>query len=242
MNSDLINSFQEKKHLKELNLLFSRNFMVTIMDDDNNVLFYPCMISNLSVDSKKLFVTVYDLVSENIVEETLDNLIGNRWKKKPKVHIVVKRLDHDGAEIYHVEYTDCILKEYHGKNFTYKTNEPYQWYLAFNIGEKVIVKNPNYVFEAKKDAKEVSESIKNKELAILKNSNKMLEEAKEKVRKNEYFEWNKEKVYKRINKAMDENEKTALEQYGTSLESFDPEKIKKTFEKEFAKLKDKLEK
>lgn len=257
MDLNLINSIDEQKHLRELNMFFSRNFMVTIIDDKENVLFYPCMISNFSVDSKKLFVTVYDLIVKENVEETLDWLIGgNFFKKSPKVKIVLSRLDAAGVEIYHVNYSDCVLKNYHGKNFTYKNNEPYQWYLEFSIGDKEIVKTNKYNFKSKSyyDIKEkpieffkkntvTDEEIKEKELAILKNSNKMLDEAVNEVKaKTSIAEERKQSIMRQVRNAKNENKKNAHRFYGASLDSFDFKNISKSIEKEIEKIEDKINK
>lgn len=253
MDLNLVNSIDEQKRLRELNMFFSRDFMVTIIDDKDNVLFHPCTISNFSVDSKKLFVTVYDLIVKENIEEILDNLIdGNIFKKCPRLKIVLTRLDITGIEIYRVVYSNCILKKYHGKNFTYKSNEPYQWYLEFSIGDKEIVKNNDYNYFVHKSDFALNnnetickndDTIKQKELAILKNSNKMLEDVVEEVKvKDSISEEIKNRVIKQVQNAQNENKKKANRYYGASLDSIDFNQLTRTLEKQIADLEDKIEK
>lgn len=258
MDLNLINSVDEQKHLKDLNMFFSRGFMVTIIDDKDNVLFYPCTISNFSVDSKKLFVTVYDLIVKENVEETLDGLISHSFfKKSPRIKILLSRLDATGIEVYHINYNNCVLKNYHGKNFTYKSSEPYQWYLEFSIGDKEIVKNKEYAHFVSKNRYEhksnptkyyndhlrVDKRYKEQDLATLKNSNKMLDEAIETIKSNNSIsEERKKQVLKQVSNAQNENKKSANKYYGVSLDSFDFRTITKSLEKEIDNLEEKINK
>ena len=258
MDLNLINSVDEQKHLKELNMFFSRGFMVTIIDEKDNVLFYPCTISNFSVDSKKLFVTVYDLIVEENVEEMLDSLISHSFfKRSPRIKIILSRLDATWGEVYHVNYNNCVLKNYHGKNFTYKSSEPYQWYLEFSIGNKEIVKSNEYAYFAPKNRYErisnptkyynehlrVDKSYKEQDVATLKNSNKMLDEAIETIKSNNSIsEERKNQVLKQVRNAQNENKKSANKYYGVSLDSFDFRTITKTLEKEIDNLEEKINK
>ena len=41
----------------------------------------------------------------------------------------------------HLLIIKCKLKKYHGKNFTYKGNDPHQWYLELSFANKEILKN-----------------------------------------------------------------------------------------------------
>lgn len=270
MNLEQINSLNEKKHLNSFNMLFGRDFMVTILDENDKILFYPCMISNFSVDSKKIFVTLYDIIVKENIEEALDSLLGN-FIKKPRLKIVLSRLDKEMTEIYHVNYTDCKLKNYHGKNFTYKVNEAYQWYLEFTFGNKEIVKSTSYNFKSKNNENylhtnedendktsvadyrdttkfKLSENAaKLKYLATLKSSNEMLDNAMDTVRKTKKIkDYQKNNVLNQIENAKEENKKTAKKTfgkyYGGSLDSLDFNQIQKTLEKEMEKLEDKINK
>jgi hypothetical protein len=263
MDLKSIDSISEQKHLKDLSMFFCRNFMVTMLDEQENILFYPCMISNFSVDGDKLFVTIYDIITKNNIEETLDNLYSHGWKYKyPTVKIILTRLDCKGVEIYRVIYPKCRLKNYHGKNFTYKSSEPYQWYLEFewHSADKEIIKSDSYDFSKCDDyvclmsneptkvkdetpmSKPKYDTAKRlKELAILNNSNTMLDDAAEKVvQKETLSEEHKNKVLQQISKAKSENKNYANNMFSTDLDTFDLDAIAKSIEKEIAELENKL--
>lgn len=249
MEFNLINSKDEEARLRRLKMLFGRNFMATIADKDGNVLFYPSMISNFSIDGSKIFISLYDLIEEDNVEEKIDKLMGDKFSK-PKLKIILSRLDANKDEVYKVVYTKCKLKAYHGKNFTYKSSEPYQWYLEIEYGAKEIVKNENYNY-VEADDNEVVKSIlekpvkkytKEQSVEILKNSNKMLDEAMETVSKTSKLnDGQKQTIAKEIVKAKAENAKNAHKYYGASLDSIDFTRIAKSLKEEMNDTEDKLE-
>lgn len=248
MDLKSINSTDEKKRLGTLKMLFGRNFLVTIADENDNVLFYPSMISNFSIDGAKIFISLYDLISEDNVEEKLDNLMGGLLSK-PKMKILLSRLDANGDEVYRVVYNKCKLKAYHGKNFAYKSNEPYQWYLEIKYGSKDIIKSDIYNFNSANNNFEINGDFQKKPkltdeqcVAILKNSNKMLDDAMDTVSSTKKLdEKQKETIGKEIIKAKAENAKNAHKYYGASLDSIDFTRIAKNLKDAINETEDKLD-
>lgn len=238
MINELITPHSEECKLQQCRMFTNRGFMVTITRDDGSVLFYPYMVSNFSIDEKKVFVTIYDLIQSSNIEESLDELLkGFLWFKK-KVNITLIRLDVENEEVYRIDYKKCQLKKYHGKNFTYKGSDMHQWYLEFTFAKKELVKNNDFKFTP--IVVDV-DSIKNiptnnvaqvqrhkrmskQEAAILKNSNKMLDEAIEKVKDTKRLTQDaKTKKIREINKAKSENENAINQFYG---KTFSGEKLK----------------
>ena len=81
------------------------------------------------------------------IEEELDSLLKGFWFFKEKVTITLSKLDPMNKEVYCVSYDDCRLNKYHGKNFTYKANDPHQWYLEFTFKTKNSKKNHIKVYQ-----------------------------------------------------------------------------------------------
>lgn len=202
MKSRTFDPIEESEALYKYSLYKTRSFMVSIEDKNGNCLFRPSMISNLSIDKNKIFITLYDMVVKDCIEGILD-----RWSKgflwfKKKVNIILYRLDETNTEIYRVKYGECKLKNYHGKNFNYKGSELHQWYLEFSFGSKTIIQ------DAKDKIRPSTESVK-KEINVLNNSNKMLDDAIDTVRKSKRVNrQTKEKSIQLINRAKSENNTT----------------------------------
>lgn len=253
---DEINHEDERDELSKSTLMFNRGFMVTIVNNDGSLLFRPHMVSNFSIDGKKIFITLYDKLQLPSVEEEIDKLSSGFWFMKPTVSIVLMRLDPRNVEIYRVEYKKCKLQTYHGKNFTYKSNELHQWYLEFSFKEKSIInKCPNdYIKEGYNTNSSLNEAVTEykqnrhkrytkKELAILKNSNKMLDDAAEKVRdNNKLTQKQKDDKITEINDAKMENETMANKYFGETLKGFNFDEIEKSIEKQIAKLENNMNK
>lgn len=248
MDLKSINSTDETTRLKKINFLFGRNFLVTIADENDNVLFYPSMISNFSIDGSKIFISLYDFITEDNVEEKLDKLSGNFFKK-PTMKILLSRLDYNGDEVYKVIYSKCKLNAYHGTNFAYKSNYPYQWYLEVKYGSKEIVKSENYNFKSSNnidvnglELKKAPKITKEQSVAILKNSNKMLDEAIEAVSATKKLnDKQKENIAREIVKAKVENVKNAHKYYGASLDSIDFTSIAKNLKEAIDETENKLD-
>lgn len=247
MDLKSINSTNEEMRLRKLNFFLGRNFLVTIADEYDNVLFYPSMISNFSIDDSKIFISLYDTMTEDNVEEKLDKLMGG-FLIKPTMKIVLSRLDYNGDEVYKVVYNKCKLKAYHGKNFTYKNSEPYQWYLEIKYGNKEIVKSEGYKFKSvdfnldKETVKRTPKNIKEQNVKILKNSNKMLDDALNNVSKTKKLnDKQKEVVAKEIIKAKAENAKNAHKYYGASLDSIDFTTLKYNLKEAINETENKLD-
>lgn len=211
----------EEHKLKQCQMFTNRGFMVSVIDKYGNTIFSPYMVSNFSIDGKKIFITVYDLIQSVNIEEKLDELCKGFCFFKPKLTILLMRLDANNKEVYRVKYENCKLKKYHGKNFTYKGSEPHQWYLELSFSKKDIIKNNKFDFvhimskieniptqddlEINFNLPRSKKTIK-KEVAILENSNRMLDEAAEKVLNHRRLNnSDKKNTLKAINKAKKEN-------------------------------------
>lgn len=217
----------EECKLKQCRMFTNRGFMVTVLDDDGNIVFSPYMISNFSIDGNKIFITVYDLIQHINIEQKLDELCKGFWIFKKQLSVVLMRLDAENKEVYSVRYEKCKLKKYHGKNFTYKGNDPHQWYIELSFGRKEILKNENFNFvtiENKIDDIPTQEELNNKfyvqrhkrytkkEAEILKNSNRMLDDAAEKVKNSKKLTLSeKSEKLKEIKNAKAENEESAMQ-------------------------------
>lgn len=231
-NEDIDSCIEEFK-LKQCQMFTNRGFMVAVLDSNGKVIFSPYMVSNFSIDKKKIFITLYDLIQHKNIEETLDELSQGFLWFKPQLEVVLIRLDSLNNEVYSVKYQKCKLKKYHGKNFTYKGNEPHQWYLELSFCGKEILKNKDFNFVAIKSKFEnipTQEELNNnftqqrhkryikKEAEILKNSNKMLDEAAEKIKNNKMLtESDKKEKLNEISVAKSENEKNAMKYLNVNI-------------------------
>lgn len=184
--------------------LFNRNFIVAIEDKHENLVFEPYIVSNFSVNGNKICVTLMDIIAPRCIEKTIDDLKKGFWCFKPTLTITLLRMDTTLTEIYRVVYKNCRLKNYHGKNFTYKNNEPYQWYLEFTFNGKDIQE----ISPIKLKEKLCVPNITDYDAKVLKNSNKMLDESINKVWETDKIsEYSKRRVAREINKAKNENNK-----------------------------------
>lgn len=240
---------QEESKLKKCRMFFNRGFLVSITDKNNDLILSPYMISNFSIDDKKIFITVYDIIQEDNIERKFDSLLKGFWVFKPKVKITLIKLNAENEEVYSITYNKCRLKKYHGKNFTYKGNDPHQWYLEFSYNTKTIVKNDKYNFskysdefkEINADCKPIDDKeISKKEIEILKNSNKMLEEAAEKVRSTRKLNSRqKDEKITEINNPKNENKKMVNNIYGSQFKDFNLNELEKKLEKQISDLENK---
>lgn len=246
----------EEFKLKQCRMFTNRGFMVTILDDDGKTIFSPYMVSNFSTDRNKIFITVYDLIQYTNIEEKLDELCKGFWILKPQLTIVLMRLDSENKEVYSVKYEKCKLKKYHGKNFTYKGNEPHQWYLEFSFGNKEIINNGNFNFvaiQSKMDDISTQEEMNNKvaqktpiyrharhakkEVKILKNSNRMLDDAAEKVKSNKRLtDYDKVDELKEISDVKSENEEKAMKFLNVNIKYDKLKSIEKEIESTLSEL------
>lgn len=233
MNSEeRIDPNEEVKQLKENVFLFNRGFMVSVKSNDGKTLFPPNLISNFSIDGKKIFITIYDILKFPLIEEQIDDLLG-KWIFKPRVKITLIRLDAANKEVYKVDYLRCKLKKYHGKNHTYKNNEPHQWYLEFKYVGKNISKTIDKVEDYTNDIKNLVEpklkaKSREKDIVILNNSNKMLTESANKVKVSKKpTKVQKKNTLSLIEEAKHENESQALNDYNAKLKKFDLNDLEK---------------
>lgn len=252
MDLNLVGSIEEQNRTQGLNLFFNRNFKVVISDESGTILFDDNMISGFFACSKKLFLTVYDVISKQNVEEKLDKLLEGRFfKKKQKVNILLSRFDKNDNEVYHVNYSDCVLKKYHGKNFTHNSNDPAQWYLEFRLGEKKIIKSSIYDYENNEDSYEILKTMQKKNdgddiiknVANLKKTDKMPMDLNlgKKVKYTAPIK-RVEKVVEQAKKVNGVNVKNEHRFYGASIDSFDFNSIEKSLKSEIEKLENKLHK
>ena len=232
-----VDSRVEEYKLRQCRMFTNRGFMVTVLDDDGNMIFSPYMVSNFSIDGNKIFITVYDLIQHINIEQKLDELCKGFWIFKKKLSVILMRLDSENKEVYSIRYEKCKLKKYHGKNFTYKGNEPHQWYLELSFANKEILKNENFKFvtiEDKIDCIPSQEELKNdsyakrhkrytkKEVEILKNSNRMLDDAAKMVKNsNKLTLSEKMNKLKEIKNAKAENEESAMKFFNVNIENIE---------------------
>lgn len=232
-----VDSRVEEYKLKQCRMFTNRGFMVTVLDDNSNIIFNPYMVSNFSIDGNKIFITVYDLIQHINIEQKLDELCKGFWIFKKQLSVVLMRLDAENKEVYSVKYEKCKLKKYHGKNFTYKGNDPHQWYLELSFGSKEILKNENFKFvtiESKIDDVPTQEELNNKfyiqrhkryakkEAEILKNSNRMLDDAAENVKNNNKLTLSdKREKLKEIRNAKAENEESAIKYLNVNIRNIE---------------------
>lgn len=232
-----VDSRVEEYKLKQCRMFTNRGFMVTVLDDDGNMIFSPYMVSNFSINGNKIFITVYDLIQHMNIEQKLDELCKGFWIFKKKLSVILMRLDSENKEVYSIRYEKCKLKKYHGKNFTYKGNEPHQWYLELSFANKEILKNENFKFvtiEDKIDGIYSQEELKNdfytkrhkrytkKEVEILKNSNRMLDDAAKMVKNsNKLTLSEKMDKLKEIKNAKAENEESAMKFFNVNIENIE---------------------
>lgn len=248
MEQNLISSAAQIYSLKHSQTFLSRSFLVKIVNEKDEVIFYPYMISNFSVDSKKIFITIYDMMIKENIEETLDELKGSFWKRKPKFEVILYKLANTNEEIYHVEYTNCKLKNYHGKNFSYKSNDLYQWYLEIEFGKKKIIKTDEMPiskhFFPKNYYETIDKSYKEYDLAVYKNSNKMLDNSILSVKQsNRIDDYQKDCLTNIINHSKAENIKKMQDLYGIkSLDDADIQKMSDDLEAEIDKMESKINK
>lgn len=250
MNEDVIDQRIEVENFNNSLMLPNRSFMVEIIDNSRLVTFQPHMINNFSIDDENIFITVYDMLNNNsIIEETLDEWSKGFWIFKKQLNVILYRLDSVNNEVYKVVYSGCKLKKYHGKNFTYKSNDIHQWYLEMSFKKKKIIKNKTYFSEnqVKNNDEEKrfvnDQLIKNYELKVLKNSNKMLDDAVKTVNiTNKINKRDKKKVIEQIDNAKTENNDLANKYYGKSLKDFDLSKMENMIEKQIADLEGEINK
>lgn len=232
-----VDSRVEEYKLRQCRMFTNRGFMVTVLDDDGNMIFSPYMVSNFSIDGNKIFITVYDLIQQINIEQKLDELCKGFWIFKKKLSVILMRLDSENKEVYSIRYEKCKLKKYHGKNFTYKGNDPHQWYLELSFANKEILKNENFKFvtiEDKIDCIPSQEELKNdfytkrhkrytkKEVEILKNSNRMLDDAAKMVKNsNKLTLSEKMNKLKEIKNAKAENEESAMKFFNVNIENIE---------------------
>ena len=255
MVKKVIDSRLEESKLKQCQMFSNRGFMVTVLDDEENIVFSPYMISNFSIDGNKIFITVYDLIQKANIEQKLDELSKGFCMFKSQLSIILMRLDNANKEVYSVKYGKCKLRKYHGKNFTYKGNEPHQWYLELSFKSKEIINNKDFDFlpiilnleniptQEELNKKYNYSSIPRhkrmvkKEVEILKNTNKMLDEAAEKVKSNNKLnDTYKKNKLNEINKAKNENKDNAMKQLGVNIDFSDLKKIEKEMESTLLEL------
>ena len=250
MNEDVIDQRIEVENFNNSLMLPNRSFMVEIIDNSRLVTFQPHMINNFSIDDENIFITVYDMLNNNsIIEETLDEWSKGFWIFKKQLNVILYRLDSVNNEVYKVVYSGCKLKKYHGKNFTYKSNDIHQWYLEMSFKKKKIIKNKTYFSENQvkntdEEKRFVNDQlIKNYELKVLKNSNKMLDDAVKTVNiTNKINKRDKKKVIEQIDNAKAENNDLVNRYYGKSLKDFDLSKMENMIEKQIADLEGEINK
>ena len=230
----------EEEKLKRCRMFSNRGFMATVRKRDGTVLFYPHMISNFSIDNNKIFITVYDIIQKMNIEEELDSLLKGFWFFKEKVTITLSKLDPMNKEVYCVSYNDCRLNKYHGKNFTYKANDPHQWYLEFTFKTKNSKKNKLYTFDGKEVTHNITQEGVKKETTVINSSNKMLDEAADKVQSTYKLpQSQKDKKIIEDHNAIVENKQTIKKYYGNNLQKLDFNEIEKALENQIAKLENK---
>lgn len=255
----LIYASEEFKKLKKNELFYDRGFLVSITKQDGSQLFEPYMVNNFSINKNRIFITIYDIIGERIIEQDLDYLNDGFLCLKPSVKITLYRLDSSNNEVYSVEYERCKLKSYHGNNFSYRGKYPYQWYLEFSYSKKTILKSlkstvvpfdtveneakdrtnlfEEYYGIVRELAKPNSKERKEKDLKTLKYSNMMLDEAIHTVYNTDKLPQNKKNdVVRQINNAKEENERMANKVYNQSLDNIDLNKIEKDLEKRLKEL------
>ena len=230
----------EEEKLKRCKIFSNRGFMATVRKKDGTVLFYPHMISNFSIDSNKIFITVYDVIQKMNIEEELDSLLKGFWIFKEKVTITLSKLDPMNKEVYCVSYNDCRLNKYHGKNFTYKANDSHQWYLEFTFKTKNSKKNKLYTFDGKEVTHNITQEGVKKETAVINSSNKMLDEAADKAQSTHKLpQSQKDKKIIEGHNAIVENKQITKRHYGNNLQKLDFNEIEKALENQIAKLENK---
>ena len=230
----------EEEKLKHCKIFSNRGFMATVRKKDGTVLFYPHMISNFSIDSNKIFITVYDVIQKMNIEEELDSLLKGFWIFKEKVTITLSKLDPMNKEVYCVSYNDCRLNKYHGKNFTYKANDSHQWYLEFTFKTKNSKKNKLYTFDGKEVTHNITQEGVKKETAVINSSNKMLDEAADKAQSTHKLpQSQKDKKIIEGHNAIVENKQITKRHYGNNLQKLDFNEIEKALENQIAKLENK---
>lgn len=250
MKEDMVDPRIETEKLNKSLMFSNRSFMVEIIDNSGLVTLHPHMINNFSIDDENIFITVYDMLNNNnIIEETLDEWSKGFWIFKKQLNVILYRLDSVNNEVYKVVYSGCKLKKYHGKNFTYKSNDIHQWYLEMSFKKKKIIKNEVYFSENQVNNTDEEKQfvndqlIKNYELKVLKNSNKMLDDAVKTVKiTNKINKRNKKKVIEQIDNAKTENNDLANKYYGKSLKDFDLSKMENMIEKQIVDLEGEINK
>ena len=240
MIKENINLQTEDAKLKHCKIFSNSGFMVTVRKKDGTVLFYPHMISNFSIDNNKIFITVYDIIQKMNIEEELDSLLKGFWFFKEKVTLTLSKLDPMNKEVYCVSYNDCRLNKYHGKNFTYKANDPHQWYLEFTFKTKNSKKNKSYTFDSKESAHSITQERVKKETAIINNPNKILDEVVDKVQS--IHKSAQSQRYEKITEdhnAIVENEQSIKKRSANKLQKIDFKEIEKALEKQIIELENK---
>lgn len=246
MRNTEINVQLEEEKLKKCRMFTNRGFMVTIARDNDNILFYPHMISNFSIDGNRIFVTLYDIVQMINIESELDKLLKGFWFLKEKLKITLFKLDSLNEIVYNIVYEGCKLKKYHGKNFTYKSNDPHQWYLEFTFNKKKIVKNNKHEFKFDDEPKLTQSDYKKmsrKDIEILRNTNKMLEEAASKIKNTSKLnQLQKNEKILEIDNAKAENENALQKYYSKRIQGFDLKEIERNIEQEMTRFEDIIKK
>lgn len=250
MKEDMVDPRIETEKLNKSLMFSNRSFMVEIIDNSGLVTIYPHMINNFSIDDENIFITVYDMLNNNsIIEETLDEWSKGFWIFKKQLNVILYRLDSVNNEVYKVVYSGCKLKKYHGKNFTYKSNDIHQWYLEMSFKKKKIIKNKTYFSENQvkntdEEKRFVNDQlIKNYESSVLKKSNNMLDDSVKTVKSNKKINKHGDReVIEQIDNAKAENNDLVNRYYGKSLKDFDLSKLEKMVEKQIADLEGEINK
>ena len=152
----------------------------------------------------------------------------------------MSKLDPMNKEVYCVSYNDCRLNKYHGKNFTYKANDPHQWYLEFTFKTKNSKKNKSYTFDSKEAAHSITQERVKKETAIINNPNKILDEVVDKVQPIHKSAQSQryEKIIEDHNAIVD-NVQSIKKRYVNNLQKIDFNEIEKALENQIAELENK---
>lgn len=245
----IVNNIEHEKFNQYLTLP-TQKFMVEITDDKRVVKFYSDIINSFSVDNKKIFITMYDVLNNNdIIEETLDEWSKGFWVFKKHFNVILYRLDSVNNEVYKVVYSGCKLKKYNGKIFTSNANEVYEWYLGVSFKNKKIIKNKAYFSRNQvHDIDKVKQAtnkrlIKNYESSILKNSNNLLDDSVKTVKSNKKInKHDKGKVVEQIDNAKTDSNVNTNTYHGHQFNGFDLSKLEKMVEKQIADLEGEINK
>lgn len=129
---------------KPMDVFPKNGFHVVISDKTGHNLFKHDVVQDVSVEGKKILLTILDDVQDEI-EKILDSLDCGFWVLKKGINIDLYKCDKDGRCKYVVRYRDCRMEKYFGDILSHIHTDIIDncWHAVFCYSRKFIDKDVN---------------------------------------------------------------------------------------------------